>query len=381
MKDQVFLMLVDAKDGGTQSNKFYNMTNSGSQILVEYGRVGKAPRKMSYPIGKWHSLYNSKVRKGYKDITDLKETTTVVAKASGNSAFDEFYDIFRKYTGDVVRKNYSVDTCTPAQIAQAQTIIDQITTQSTIDEINESLKELYVTIPRAMKNVRDFLITDIKDKNQFVTTEQDALDSMDSSVTMNVSNPFDSIGVGFDLVKNTKFIDDLILPTMPTDRWSKYNIHKCYEINHPITTPAFDKQVRNANDKRTKLLIHGTRNANIFSILKKGLMIRPTNAAMISGAAYGNGVYHSAHSEKSLGYTGRDNDALFLIQNVHMGKHYTYNGWRSHSRDEFDLNKTELFKRGYDSVYVKPGNGLRNSEYIVYTEPQTTTSFLVWMKQ
>ena len=67
-------------------------------------------------------------------------------------------------------------------------------------------------------------------------------------------------------------------------------------------------------NKACELLIHGTRNPNIFSILKGGLILRPTNA-VISGAVYGEGIYHSAHINKSLNYTGYDKDKIFLIQN------------------------------------------------------------------
>lgn len=68
----------------------------------------------------------------------------------------------------------------------------------------------------------------------------------------------------------------------------------------------------------------------------------------------------------------------FFLQEVHMGNPFIYDGWfRGNS---FPLKYDELKKRGFDSTYVKAGNGLRNSEYIVYKSEQTHTQYLVWMK-
>ena len=44
------------------------------------------------------------------------------------------------------------------------------------------------------------------------------------------------------------------------------------------------------------------------------------------------------------------------------------------------MNYQYLKPNGYDSLYVKPGDGLRNSEYIVFNQEQTNTEYLVWMK-
>lgn len=106
------------------------------------------------------------------------------------------------------------------------------------------------------------------------------------------------------------------------------------------------------------------------------------DAAVISGAAYGEGIYHSAHTAKSLGYTGYDNDKIFFIQNVHMGKPYTYNGWYKDGKDisRNQMNYKDLKALGHDSLYVRPGDGLQNSEYIVYNKEQTITEYLLWLK-
>jgi len=65
-----------------------------------------------------------------------------------------------------------------------------------------------------------------------------------------------------------------------------------------------------------------------------------------------------------------------------MGNPFTYEGWyrdgKSISRSQMNYNYLKSI--GNDSLYVKPGDGLRNSEYIVFNADQTDTNYLVWMK-
>ena len=78
----VNLMFVDIKDD-TQSNKYYNMIPQGGTFTVEYGRFGSTKATMSYPSSKWDSIYKSKLKKGYKDITNLKKAVKELEKNSG----------------------------------------------------------------------------------------------------------------------------------------------------------------------------------------------------------------------------------------------------------------------------------------------------------
>lgn len=378
--EDTFLMFVDIKNG-VQSNKFYNMFPQGDDSFrVEYGRVDSTKTTMTYPMSKWKSVYNSKTKKGYTDITHLKGTHTVVSEDSGNKTFDEFYNIFRKYTGDIVKRTFLSEGCSKGQLEEAQNILNKIVQLDKVDTINKNLLELYKVIPRRMSDVRAHLISNPQQLQSIVVREQDALDSMDSSNIMNVSNPYKELGIEFSeaSAEEFKMMGELINPTNN----SRHKIYKIFKIKNIATEEKFSSFVEKTKNKECQYLIHGTRNPNIFSIMKGGLLIRPTNAAVISGAAYGNGIYHSAHTAKSLNYTGHDSDKIFFIQNVNMGKPYEYSGWyrdgKDLSRDK--MNYEALNKMGYDSLYVKPGDGLLNSEYIVYKSEQTTTNFLIWMK-
>ena len=44
------------------------------------------------------------------------------------------------------------------------------------------------------------------------------------------------------------------------------------------------------------------------------------------------------------------------------------------------MNYKDLKNLGYDSLFVRPGDGLLNSDYIVYNKEQTITEYLLWLK-
>ena len=54
------------------NNKYYNLFPEGDQFRVEYGRVDATKTTTYYPMSKWNSQISSKLKKGYKDVTDLK---------------------------------------------------------------------------------------------------------------------------------------------------------------------------------------------------------------------------------------------------------------------------------------------------------------------
>jgi len=370
--------LVYVEVEGINSNKYYNMELVGSTINVEYGRVGSSSVKLTYPASKWNSLLKSKTNKGYKDITELKTSIEVVVKESINKDFNEFYNVFSKYTGNYVKHTYSVEKATKAQLQEAQNILNHLSTDISVIDFNKHLIELYKVIPRRMSDVRDYLLKDITTKNRIISLEQDNIDSMDSYTSMNVENPFDELNIDFQLIDIPHHIQTLY----DAGNNGRYKIYKCYKVVDKTNISDFNNWLDKQDDKNTMHLIHGTRNPNVFNILKSGLIIRPSNAAVISGAAYGEGIYHSAHTAKSLGYTGYDNDKIFFIQNVHMGKPYTYNGWYKDGKDisRNQMNYKDLKNLGYDSLFVRPGDGLLNSEYIVYNKKQTITEYLLWLK-
>jgi len=120
-------------------------------------------------------------------------------------------------------------------------------------------------------------------------------------------------------------------------------------------------------------LWHGTRAHNVLSILKGGLII-PTSAGgyTITGRMFGDGIYFSDQSSKSLNYAygywgggGRQENCFMLLADVAMGKSYTPSG------------PTGRLPAGYDSMFAVGGrSGVQNNEMIVYKLNQAHLSYL-----
>ncbi len=141
------------------------------------------------------------------------------------------------------------------------------------------------------------------------------------------------------------------------------------EIEH--MKAAFDKKAPTINNVME--LWHGTRTANLLSILKGGLVIPKANASHVTGRMFANGCYFSDQSTKSLNYSqgywsggSRDNNCYMFLADVAMGKMYTPTGPSQY-----------LPKKGYDSTFAKAGqSGVMNNEMIVYSIDQCNLTFL-----
>jgi poly [ADP-ribose] polymerase len=121
-------------------------------------------------------------------------------------------------------------------------------------------------------------------------------------------------------------------------------------------------------------LWHGTRIGNILSILSKGMIIPPSNQSHCTGRMFGDGLYFSDQSTKSLNYAygywgggSSSNNCFMFLVDVAMGKHYT--------PSSYGYN---FPKKGYDSTFAKGGkSGVQNNEMIVYKTYQASPRFLI----
>jgi poly [ADP-ribose] polymerase len=379
------------------NNKYYEMTyTGGSTFSVKYGRIESSSCDATYPIEKWDSKFNEKVRKGYKDVTNLvsvKEDKSddikdvKIAKID-DSKVDEFLTLMKKYTDNLVTSTYSVKATnvTQQQIDEAQGYIDSL---SKLDrkkkgfeaEANAILVNLYMVIPRYMSNVKSHLLPNI-DLDKTIVQEQDNLDAMASQVKMykpkkkvtkKQENLLEIMGISMKEIKPTQEMEYLI------KQCTAKKISAVFEVGKKKEDDVFTKWMSKQKNKQTRILIHGTRCTSVIPILEQGLKIRPSGNFQFSGKAYGDGNYFSETVAKSLGYTGYDNDQVLLVYEVHTGNPFTYDGW--YRGNSFALTYKNLQERGYDSTFVKAGNGLLNSEIIAYNEEQCRIKYIIWLKR
>lgn len=382
------------------NNKYYIMEQKGSDIHIEYGRVESSSTKLTKPISEWDKIYNSKVKKGYKDVTAYAAETTVITDDSkgdtklvgtGMMKVDEFMSLMQRYTDGLVKQTYSVTAkqVTQQQVDDAQKVLTDLMSMKNGKEadINAKLIELYTIIPRRMSKVQYHILPSIK-LEDILDKEQDNLDAMASQVAMqNKTTPktqkpvpsqqtiLDAIGITMkECVGVPKEVEYLTKQISST----RNKVAAIFEVNSPVEDKIYNDWLSKQKDKTSRILIHGTKNTSVIPILKTRLQIRPQGNFQFSGKVYGNGNYFSEVVQKSLGYTGYDNDKVLLVYEVHTGNPFIYDGW--YRGNSFTLDYKNLSQRGYDSTYVKAGHGLLNTEIIAYREEQNRIKYIIWLK-
>ena len=136
-----------------------------------------------------------------------------------------------------------------------------------------------------------------------------------------------------------------------------------------------------------RLLFHGSRNENWWSIINSGLVLRPTNA-VINGKMFGYGIYYAPKAQKSLGYTslsgsywarGSSSSGFMALMDVAYGK--PFNAYSFENRfSSLDYQGLQRLSPGANCLHAHAGSMLRNDEIIVYKEEQSTIRYLVELK-
>lgn len=380
----------------SNNNKYYEMVWDGksSNFDVTYGRIEASASKASYPIGLWSRKFNEKVKKGYVDVTEIASITAEISKEEESietlkeitdTFVASFINLMEKYTKNLVNTTYSVKPkqVTEAQIKKAQEILNALhkADENDVNSVNQLLLALYTVIPRRMQNVPSYLLPNIL-LGKTLQQEQDNLDAMASQIEVEKPKEkkeeekeikenltyLDKIGVKMSVASDTSEIDYIL-------KQINRPIVKVFKIEKLTENTKFNNWLDKQNDKSTRFLIHGTRCTSVLPIIEQGLKIRPVGNFSFSGKAYGDGNYFSEVANKSLNYTGSTQDRVFLIYEVHVGNPFIYEGW--YRGNSFPLNYKELSSRGFDSTYVKAGNGLLNSEIIAYREEQCTPKYII----
>ena len=394
-----YLIMVTAEN----NNKYYNCFPEGDNFRVEYGRVNSTKTITSYPMSKWESQISSKIKKGYKDVTDLKTALVEEIKTDGtkykdieNESVRRIIEKLRSLARDTVKKNYSVSSAsvTEEMVYEAQLVINNLISIKSVNKFNDELLKLFEIIPRKMDNVRSYLIKSIDEIDKVISREQDLLDIMrgqivtKSTATENKAKEIDNSGItildemGITMRECTPEEINEIKDCM---KESSYHFSKAWRVDNISTRKKYEEFIKAYNIKNTKLLFHGSRTENWFSILKTGLKIRPTNA-ITTGAMFGFGSYFAPKCQKSIGYTslggsywagGKDNVAYMALFDTAYGKPYNvYNFDSKYYSMSFDKLPV-----GCNCLHAHAGNGmLRNDEIVYYKTEQMTIKYLIEIK-
>ena len=379
-------------------NKFINIKPNSDTFTVTYGRVGSDGSTKEYPSYKSDSYVRSKLNKGYTDITDF-------VKESDESSEWDIDDSRVKYlVEDLLDKanknisdNYIIsNNITQRQIDEVQGLIDSIYSHlrvndigSDIDLLNKWFTEIYKVIPRKMKNTKDYFIQhSIRNKDDYnkveemIVNEQQMIDNLKANVKVTDSEgtlKLSDFGIEIEVADDK----DRDLIRKLTD--FRLTNHKVWKVTNKETEANF-----NPNKVKTKLLYHGSRTANYWSILTKGLKIRPSGVPT-TGSMFGNGIYAADKARKSIGYTslggsywanGNDDKAYLCIFEFATGKELNvFKGGKRWDYTMSDLDEDKVKSKGCDSVFAEGGADLKNNEYIVYNSNQCTIRYIIEIKK
>lgn len=160
---------------------------------------------------------------------------------------------------------------------------------------------------------------------------------------------------------------------------SRLKLKRVYEVHHEQMKKDFAEVSEKIGN--VQQLWHGSRMFNILSILKSGMIIAPQNSTFqIAGRLFGNGIYLSDQSTKSLNYSygywdshARDNHCFMFLTHAALGKEYL----AKDSDKATGYRNSPLPYAGYDSTYAKAGvSGVMNNEMIIYDKRQLNLSYL-----
>ena len=386
------------------NNKYYNLFPEGDKFRVEYGRVDATKTTTYYPISKWNSQISAKLKKGYQDVTDLKkDLVQEISTANPESPYKEIENAavraivekLQAMARETIQKNYTVKASAVTQdmVNAAQKIIDALANNSAaVEEFNANLLKLFTVIPRKMGNVRAYLANKTEDFAQIISKEQDLLDVMRGQIYVKqddepveaVEKKQQTILEELGLVMEETTADEVaLIKTLMNESAGKFR--KAWRVTNLKTQNRFDKFVQENDIKDTRLLFHGSRSENFWSIIKTGLVLRPTNA-VITGKMFGYGCYYAPKCAKSIGYTslsgsywahGGNNTAYMALFDVAYGTPYDVYNFDSKYYN-LDYNKLQQFKPGANCLHAHADRGmLRNDEIVVYKEEQMTIKYLI----
>ena len=404
MSEQSVVYLVKVEPGAN-NNKYWKAMAQGDHFNVEYGRVGGTPQRYSYPIAQWNKKYNEKIKKGYVDRTELvedliekeKPATPDGYRAIENKVIADIVSRLQAMAKKAVSENYTISSSkvTMAMVSAAQDQLAKMAgmAAASVEEFNRALIELFGIIPRKMGHVSSYIATSQKEFGRILEREQDLLDVMRGQVYVpskesEIAPPpngeahtiLEEKGLVFEEVTD----DDIAVIKSALGSCAD-KFCRAWRVTNLATQKRFDEYVQGG--VKTKLLWHGSRNENWWSIVGSGLVLRPTNA-VITGKMFGYGIYFATKARKSLGYTslsgsywahGSSPSAFMGLYEVAYGKPYDVHSFNS---KYYSLNYEGLQKMcpGANCLHAHEGQMLRNDEIIVYQECQTTIKYLVELK-
>jgi len=414
-------MLIKA-DSDVNSNKFWEaIIHDNGTVDCRWGRVGADGQKKSFSGGDAYveKKVREKTKEGYREARVVSGVDSVKSTPVTNGRLESIAKSQIKHSDSEVEKliSYLVKVNAHQITTQSGGKLNvnlssgQVTTPLgvvTKDAITEARSKLILIGDSNEKNnrsnkgskavVEDYLMLIPQDigrgrgwadtlwtANDDIKAQNDLLDSLEATIQAISTTPQNAkpnepdekvFNVKLSVVKDQAQMDrieKLHQSTRQSMHASHHlNIKKVFTVDISTMKDSFDSY----GAKLTNImeLWHGTKTSNLLSILKSGLIIPKAHSSIVTGRMFGDGVYFSDQSTKSLNYAygywsggGVDNNCFMFLANVAMGKYYVPSG-----------SFSGCCKNGYESTWAQTHkSGVANNEMIVYQLNQCNLNYLV----
>jgi poly [ADP-ribose] polymerase len=416
------------------SNKFYRLTlDANGAVSKTFGRVGATGVTNVEHTGYqgYERMRHEKLRKGYREvdvsndeITPPKIATMRLATVAKSGLTDETmaenaivsdlidrivkvnaHDILEA-SGGLIKVDISgriktpVGLVTAAAIRQAGSLLDTMEKKKRAATRVPLLEQYLTLVPQkvssragwaevffenadAFAKQREFL-DQLAESVAFYEAQTKALADAPDNAPVDVGFKYrihavDSRGAEF---KRIRTLFESTKNDMHTS--SKLKLKRVFELVDPVgaqTYTSIAEKIRNEQQ-----LWHGTRAANLLSILRRGLYVPPTHGStvQIAGRMFGDGIYLSSQSSKSLNYSHgywtagrREENCFMLLSDVAMGSEYRPGQGHDPNIPHLARSTKNKYGKPWNSINVRPGHGgVRNHEAIVWNVDQIRVRYL-----
>lgn len=432
MSQKIMLIYVSSTGNGKgcnlgNNNKFYYIElKDNDDVFAKYGRVGTEGTtltKTSAGLSGFNKLVKSKKAKGYVEVPlelDVDETQI----STGNSdvmmialsqiqSDQDSKELIKKLVNQNIHNitsntkiTFNVNSglfktplgvVTKVGVNKALEILNDIAKYvnddglikaKDEDKVRQLSESYYAIIPTTIDNLRP-LNSHIY-KNKRVSDQYDICNALLQSLTL-IENEKESkiseLKADNTLPKvfNTALVklNDAVEFTRVSDYFEKSKnqqhgrttsgakVVSIYKINIESDDKAYRGDLPNQME-----LWHGTKVANILSILKSGLLMPKYSPGSVTGYMFGQGLYFSNQSSKSLNYcdgmywnsSSRNSNKIYMfVADIAMGNYQVPKG-----------STSKLPDTGYDSYWAQPGkSGIMNDEMIVFKNEQIRLKYLL----
>lgn len=311
-----------------RKNKTFHMVMdpASDMIRITFGEIGKNQVTKSCPASEWDRIINEKKRNGYTEVfsgecpqEEMKYTI------SGENDVIRFLSTI---SGQIVKRNYRVNPyyMSGENIKKAENILTQLTEIKPLYAFNEKLYELFAVIPGIMSNPLLYTAKSERDFSSVLQREYDLLDNLKC---------YSADAQTVRLTKCGSEEQKKLLKMFDAATVSK--IKEIYVFSDAEREKEFRKYCEENSITDHRLLFHGSRNENWWSIINTGLKINPVNV-IVQGKMFGNGIYFADCADKSAGYTslcgsrhasGKSLRGFIGIYDVALGNPFHITGWKS----------------------------------------------------